>query len=172
MALKETPKAVHASQPAVLALPVQILTSGDISRLVREIEEIEEFFDKAALQSTTTKAMPQASQQLTVLIGDNKLNILHKKDRESIDGFLKDVRQKAPVIHLSFATDPKPDFLMKLIVWFRSNAHPYVLIKIGLQPNIAAGCVLRTTNKYFDFSFKEHFEESKAKLSVAMRAST
>jgi F0F1-type ATP synthase delta subunit len=172
VAHSEPPKAEADAKPVELTLPVQILTSGDISRLMREIEEIEEFFEKAALTGATAKTVPQPSLHLAVIISENKLNILHKKDRLAIDAFLKDVRKKAPLIHISFATDPKPDFLMKLITWFRTNAHPYVLLQVGLQPNIAAGCVLRTTNKYFDFSFKEHFEESKAKLATALRAST
>jgi F0F1-type ATP synthase delta subunit len=153
-----------------LVLPVQILSSGDISRLSREIEDLSNFFEESALKSTNTKAIPQSSHQLTVLVNENHLNILHKEDRERLGHFLNAVREKAPLIHVSFATDPKPDFLMKLIVWFRSNAHPYVLIQVGLQPNIAAGCVLRTTNKYFDFSFKQHFEESKSKLGMVLRS--
>jgi F0F1-type ATP synthase delta subunit len=153
-----------------LQLPVQILTSGDISRLSREVEALEGFFEQASIKAATTKTVPQASQQLTAVINENNLNILHEADRKSLVTFLKTVREKAPVVHLSFATDPKPDFLMKLATWFRREAHPYVLFHVGIQPNIAAGCVLRTTNKYFDLSFKQHFETSKAKLGAVLRA--
>lgn len=166
------PNTAAQAVPAPFKLPVQIVTPADISRLVREIDEIEAFFEESSLKAATTKTIPQASQQLTALMNENTLNIVHKNDRAMLALFLKHLRLKAPLVHISFATDPKPDFLMKLVLWFRSNAHPHVLVQIGLQPNIAAGCVLRTTNKYFDFSFKQHFEQSKAKLSAALRANT
>jgi F0F1-type ATP synthase delta subunit len=173
VALETTHTPVVAAHDSVgLALPVQILTPGDISRLSRETEDIENFFAQAAVKGATTKTVPQSSQQLTALINDNSLNILHKEDRVRLHTFLESVRAQAPIVHVSFATDPKPDFLMKLVVWFRSNAHPYVLLQVGLQPNIAAGCVLRTRNKYFDLSFKQHFQESKAKLAAALRTDT
>ena len=54
------------------------------------------------------------------------------------------------------------------MAWFRAEAHPYVLLKVGLQPNIAAGCVIRTSNKYFDLSFRNQFSRSKDKLSIAL----
>jgi hypothetical protein len=32
------------------------------------------------------------------------------------------------------------------------------LVRVGLQPNIGAGCVVRTTNKSFDFSLRRFFD--------------
>jgi len=152
-----------------LVLPLQILTAGDISRLARELESLEAFFEGAALKGAEVKAVPEASLQLSALNNENQLNLLHSEDRLRLLNFLSVVRAKAPLVHVSFASDPKTDFLMKLVSWFRSNAHPYVLLQVGLQPNIAAGCIVRTTNKYFDLSFKQHFAKSKAKLAAALR---
>ncbi len=157
-------------KPIGLILPLQILTTGDVSRLTRELQGMEQFFAEAAIKGTTAKSVPQASLQLAILVKDNDLNLLHGADRLKLKEFLELVVHKAPIVHLSFATDPKPEFLMKLLNWFRTNADPFVLMQVGLQPNIAAGCVLRTTNKYFDLSFKQHFLQSKAKLAVALGA--
>jgi hypothetical protein len=41
-------------------------------------------------------------------------------------------------------------------------------LNVGLQPELAAGCTLRTTNKYYDFSFRKRFERSKQKLLEAL----
>ena len=153
-----------------LILPAQILTPGDVSRLLRELQDLEEFFEEAKLKGATTKSVPQATQTLNSFIKENSLNMLHEVDRAALKKYLEIIKAKAPIVHLSFATDPKPDFLIKLVAWFRTNADPYVLIQVGLQPNIAAGCILRTTNKYFDMSFKQHFLDSKAKLAVALGA--
>ena len=164
-------KTTPAERPG-LSLPLQILTQADISRLNREIETVRDFFAQAAIGGTTAKNVPQISQQLTAVINENHLNLLQLEDRSRIEFFLKAVRSKAPIVHVSFASDPKPDFLMKIAAWMRREAHPYVLLHVGLQPSIAAGCVIRTTNKYFDFSFKRHFDESKAKLAPTLKAIT
>ena len=164
---------LHSAAPAVapltLKLPLQIMTKADVSRLGREVDGIAAFFASAAIKGATTKTVPQASQQLTALINDNGLNLLKESDRNNLVVFLKFLREKAPIVHASFATDPKPDFLMKIVGWFQTEAHPHVLLQVGLRPDIAAGCVIRTANKYFDFSFKKHFEASKAKLGASLR---
>jgi hypothetical protein len=46
------------------------------------------------------------------------------------------------------------------------------LITIGLQPNIGAGCVVRTTNKYFDLSIKQDFLSKRNLLLEALKAKT
>ncbi len=43
------------------------------------------------------------------------------------------------------------------MTWLRQNIHPYVMVTVGVQPTIAAGCIVRSTNKYFDFSLRENF---------------
>jgi F0F1-type ATP synthase delta subunit len=151
-------------------LPLQVLTMADVSRLNREIAAIQEFFSEAQIKGATTKSVPQTSQTLTAFCKANVLNLLNEQDRQNAALFFDMLRSKAPVVHASFATDPRPDFLMKLMTWFRREAHPYVLFKVGLQPSIGAGCMIRTDNKYYDFSFKEHFKKSKEKLPAALRA--
>lgn len=157
------------SEPKVFVLPLQIISQSDLSRVTREMEEVDDFFTQASLKAASAKSVPQISLQLSGLFEENSLNLLQKQDRRQLKQFLEVLRAKAPVVTASFATDPKTDFLMKLVGWFRTEAHPYVLLQTGLQPNIAAGCIFRTTNKYFDFSFKEHFKKSKLKLSESLR---
>ena len=168
---KQEPKEAKVA-PQGLILPGQIISQADIVRISREMEEVNEFFLQAEIRAANAKNLPQTTQQLGLLVEENKLNLLQAEDREKLKKFIDLVKTKAPVVHASFATDPKPDFLMKLVTWFRTEAHPLVLLHIGLQPNIAAGCIIRTTNKYFDFSFLEHFKKSKLKLIATMRNQT
>ena len=58
---------------------------------------------------------------------------------------------------MSFSADPSVTFLTKLMTWLRQEIHPQVLLTVGLQPTIGAGCILRTTNRYFDFSLRQDF---------------
>jgi hypothetical protein len=51
----------------------------------------------------------------------------------------------------------------------RENIHPLVLITFGLQPNIGAGTVVRTTNKYFDFSLGQALAKNRTMLMAQLR---
>ncbi len=147
----------HA-EPAIkkLTLPVMVVGPIEIGRLVRELADIDEALLQLGIREggKTTK-MPQTSRLMDELIEHNKLNLLHDEDRKSLSAFLIDVRQKAPVIHMSFSADPSAAFLEKLMSWLRREIHPDVLLTVGLQPNLGAGAVMRTTNKYFDLSLRQ-----------------
>lgn len=139
-----------------LALPVMVVGPIEIGRLVRELADIDEALLQLGIREggKTTK-MPQTSRQMDELIEHNKLNLLHDDDRKELTAFLVALRQKAPVIHMSFSADPSAAFLEKLVTWLRREIHPDVLLTIGLQPNLGAGAVMRTTNKYFDLSLRQ-----------------
>jgi F0F1-type ATP synthase delta subunit len=56
-------------------------------------------------------------------------------------------------------------FISKIISWFRKEVNPQILLQVGVQPNITAGCVLRTPNKYFDLSLKQRMLQNKDSLA-------
>ncbi len=168
--VRERLRAEMTTPPAVLlTLPIQVITKADVSRLNRETQGLMAFFAQAAIKGATAQTVPQLSAQLTALLNENKLNMLKENDRLAVSEFLSQLLVHAPIVHASFAVDPKPDFLMRITAWFRKEAHPNVLLQLGLRPSIAAGCVFRTTNKYFDFSFKKHFEDNKSALGASLR---
>ena len=159
---------MEANSTVSFTLPLQVISMSDVSRLEREIETINDFFDKSSLQGANAKNIPQISTSMRTILEDNKLNIIDVQDRKKLTEFIGILKKSAVVVSISFAVEPKPDSLMKLLQWFRAEAHPLVVFKVGLQPTIAAGCVVRTSNKYYDFSFKHQFAESKAKLTQAL----
>ena len=70
---------------------------------------------------------------------------------------------------MSFANEPSNEAISKIVEWLRSEVSSYVLLHIGIQPSIIAGCTLRTTNKVFDFSMRSRIVESKAILREEIR---
>jgi hypothetical protein len=44
-----------------------------------------------------------------------------------------------------------------MMAWLRREVHPVVLMTIGLQPNLGAGCIVRSSNKQFDCSLRQDF---------------
>lgn len=143
-----------------LQLPVSIISPTDIARLLREIESIDDFFRQSKIRgggSSSVDSMPQASKLMSQLSNDNQLNLLQETDRDRVVGTLKSLQDSAPVLHISFSVDPPGSHVQKIVAWLRSNIDEHTLVTVGLQPNIGAGCVVRTTNKLFDFSLREFF---------------
>ncbi len=149
-------KAVNKSKE--LALPVMVSSPADVGRLLRELELIDQALLQLGLRKGGTEVkMPKTSHLMDELVEMNKLNLLQKLDRAELEHFLATIRDKSPVLHMSFSADPSPLFTEKLMTWLRQEINPHVLLTIGLQPTIGAGCIVRTTNKQFDLSLREDF---------------
>lgn len=142
----------------VLSLPVPVVSPADVGRLIRELELIDNTLLQLGLRPPADQIkMPPTSRLMDQTVERNKLNLLQATDRALLQRFLVAIRAKAPVLHMSFSTDPSPAFTEKLMVWLRIEIHPEMLLTVGLQPTIGAGCVVRTNNKYFDFSLRQDF---------------
>ncbi len=156
-----------------LQLPVSVASSIDVGRLLREAEAIANFMDQANIrQPGTSLKLPRTSRLFDEITTNNQLNALLPQDRERLMGFLQEVKAHAPVVHMSFSADPSPLFVQRLISWLRKEIHPLVLLQIGLQPNMGAGCVVRTTNKYFDFSLRSRLKQSAPQLSLLLKGNS
>lgn len=152
---------------SALVLPTLVFGMVEIHRLQRELETLEDFLQQASLRQTdqkTLETLPRVSRLLDALTTENHCNLLKKAERDRLLQFLQHVSQSAPTIHISFATDPSATFTAKVVGWLRSNVHPLVLLQLGLQPSIAAGCIVRTPNHVFDLSLRRNFEQQKALL--------
>jgi len=152
-----------------LELPVLIFGPVEIHRLQRELEALEEYLEQTAIREPGKQApLPRTSRLLEALAGNNRFNLLVADERQELATFLKQIDHQAPVIHISFAADPSSAFMAKIVAWFRTNIHPYALVQLGLQPTIAAGCIVRTSNKSFDFSLRHHFYDHRQLLLEAL----
>lgn len=153
-----------------LLLPVGVASKVDAGRLLREAESIDDFLRQAAIrQGGSPVTLPKMSHLFEELINLNKLNVLQEEDRKKLKQLLELVKAKSPVMHMSFSADPPPQFMNQLVSWLRREIHPLVLVQVGLQPNIGAGCILRTNNKQFDFSLRERFINHRTDLLELIR---
>lgn len=153
-------------QQSSFTIPLSVLTRSDVGRLLREAEAVEEFLHQAAIRKPgTSLQLPKSSQLLEDTMNLNNLSTLKQADRQWAVNELKKLHSGAPVINISFAVDPSAIFLQKLITWLRQQIHPQLLLHIGLQPAMGAGCVIRTTNKYFDFSLGRRFRDKRELLA-------
>ncbi len=154
-----------------LRLPLSVISQGDAMRLRRELAVLDEYIKQAELREpgTSIKALPKTSTSLSEFTQDNHLNMLKEEDRANATEFLKSISEHAPVIHISFASDPSAAFMRKLAAWFRESIDPAILVNVGLEPSIAAGFTIRTLNRYHDFSLRQQFVEHRELLLNGIR---
>jgi hypothetical protein len=142
----------------MVGLPLMVVGPADVGRLIRELDNLDNLLSQEVLKGNADKLEPpRTSQLMKQSLEMNKLDVLQPSDRRRLMELLTLVKEKAPLLHISFSADPAPAFVEKLMTWLRREIHPLVLLTIGLQPNIGAGCIVRSTNKYFDFSLRQDF---------------
>lgn len=148
-----------------LRLPTSVVGITDVNRLDRELTSLDEFLRQGAIrQPGTAMQLPKTTKLFDEMTSMNDLNLLHENDRKRLQQFLQSVQDEAPRLHVSFSTDPSPLFLQRLMTYLRDKINPLVLVQVGLQPNIGAGCVLRSTNRVFDLSLREDFRKKRGLL--------
>ena len=152
-------------QAKELKLPLSVVSPVDVGRLLREVDAIDNFLLQANIrQPGTSLKLPKTTRLMDEMIQLNGLNVLTEPDRKQLHAFLTELKEHAPVLHMSFSADVSPLFMQKLMTWLRTEISPAVLVRIGLQPSIGAGCVVRTANRYFDLSLRERFNQNRHML--------
>lgn len=152
-------------QAEPIHLPTGVVSTGDARRLRRDLAELEETLQAVRLRTNAPVAkLPRLSRSLEEFASTNRLNFLLPDDRRHATVFMDAVLKKAPVLHISFASEATRKFTTELVLWLRANFDSEMLIEIGLEPNIAAGSVVRTTNRVFDFSLMKHLESKRGML--------
>jgi len=157
-------------EPKHATLPELVVGPTDIARLRRELEALDNYLRQAALQKQTEIKLPKTSRMMDEFVALTKLDLLQAGDREQAVELLQRILKEAPVVHISFATDPSSAFVTKIVSWFRQNIHPLVLVQVGLQPSIAAGCVVRTANHQYDLSLRKHFAAQRPLLITKLQS--
>ncbi|HEU4966297.1 MAG TPA: F0F1 ATP synthase subunit delta [Candidatus Saccharimonadales bacterium] len=153
-------------------LPALVMTVSDVSRLTHELVSLDNYMHQQKIRTPgqPMAKMPKTTRMLDELAVVNGVNLLEPAAREYLAVFLQQLAAHAPVVHISFAVDPSSAFLQKIVLWFRKNTDPHVLVRVGLQPSLAAGCVVRTPNKYFDMSLRQHLQKRRPLLRDAVAA--
>jgi F0F1-type ATP synthase delta subunit len=159
------------ASPSKMQLPTLVFGVVEVRRLQRELESLEAYMQQENIRQVKTKTaapLPRVSRLLDALASENNCNLLKQPERALLSQFLQQLVASAPAVHMSFASDPSAAFIAKIVAWLRSNIDPNILLQIGLQPSIAAGCIVRTTNKVFDLSLRQHFDGQKVQFTNAL----
>lgn len=142
-----------------LVVPIAVISPIDAARLIRELNSLDEYLRQVEIRSgNAPQEVPRYSRLLDEVVQANGYNLLADADRSLLVSQLEELHEHAPVLHISFSADPPGSYIQKIVSWLRQNIDGRILVQVGLQPNIGAGCVVRTPNKQFDFSLRSYFD--------------
>lgn len=147
---------------ADFVLPSNVVSKVDVSHLVNEVERVDGQLIEAAARADAgsgEQPAPQLSQQLTDFLALNNLNLDNSHERSELIKELRLLKDKVPVVHMTFAVEADQDSLRQLTEWLRASVHPQSVIAVGLQPGLVAGVYIRTPNRVHDLSLRAIFNE-------------
>ena len=142
-------------------LPSNVVTKIDVSRLVSEVERVDNAMTAAAVRAkngSEDQTQPIITDQLSEFLSQNELSLAKGSDRTVIIKQLRLLKAKVPVLHMTFAVTADAESLQKLTDWVRTSVHPQAVIAVSLQPALVAGVYLRTPNHVLDLSVRGALE--------------
>jgi hypothetical protein len=147
-----------------LKLPPSVVSRADMTRLARELELVDNELESQKARSRGTPGtyhLPTMSQALSDFLSTNEIDVTDDHVRIDLKARLRKLKDHAPVIHMTFATDTDPESMQRITAWIRQELHPQALVSIGLQPALVAGVYVRTPNHVHDFSLRAHMKDSR-----------
>lgn len=158
---------------ASIVLPPSVVSKVDLSRLVREIETVDAALATIAARASVgvqSSGTPKVSQTLNDFLVANKLSLTDSRVRDGLIKAMRQLKDHAPTVHMTFAVEADRTSLGQLVQWLREQVHPQAVIDVGLQPGLVAGVYLRTNNKVFDLSMKGALKAGHAILTKDLEA--
>ena len=152
---------------AEYVLPPTVVTRVDIARLVREVEWVDNELTTAMVRAKAgvqQPAQPVITGALEDFLRLNKLSLEAAQKRSNVLKQLRQLKDSAPIIHMTFAVNADRESLQELAAWLRSSIHPQAVISVGLQPALVAGVYLRTPNHVHDFSMRAALGKNRSVL--------
>jgi F0F1-type ATP synthase delta subunit len=81
---------------------------------------------------------------------------------------LEELAATAAVITLVLAASPSAQLKQELTSWLRTNVRPRLLVNFHVDPEIAGGIVIRSTNHIFDNSFRSALIANQAQFTKVL----
>lgn len=160
-----------ASDEQALRLPTALVSSTDVSRVIRELEAVDNEFEQQRVHAPgTALVVPSLSQSLASLARDNNVDLADDTARLALRKWMVTIKNSAPVLHVTFASDAEPEIVAQIVGWIREKLHPLALVTTGVQPNLVGGCVVRTPDHIYDFSLRERFHSHRSSFVEALSA--
>ncbi len=164
---------MEPKQPAIIALklPTSVVGPQDLLHLEREADRLVEELLQARVakeQAGAERSISRPGVRLSDLFKVNGLEF-DEQTLPQVSRQLHQLRTQAPRVRLSLAGEPGDDSMSKVVEWFRKEVHPQVLVQLGVQPAIAAGCVLHTSKRRYDWAIRTKLNRSTTAFAKVMK---
>ncbi|MGK2896044.1 MAG: F0F1 ATP synthase subunit delta [Candidatus Saccharimonadales bacterium] len=154
-------------------LPLNVVSKADVSRLVREAEWLNNELTTIGVRAKVGQPSidhPPVSDQLRDFFEENKLSFEVGSERAAVIKQLRQLKEKSPVIHITFAVVADGESLQSLVAWIRTTLHPQAVITVSIQPALVAGVYVRTPNHVYDMSLRGKLAGHHELLSYELEA--
>jgi hypothetical protein len=101
------------------------------------------------------KASPPLSREATALL--QELPAAQRDQAAAVESLREELERlaaQAAVVTLVVAASPSAALKQELTEWLRTNVRPILLVNFHVNPEIAGGMVIRSTNRIYDCSFR------------------
>lgn len=150
-----------ATKPNIV-LPDRLVTRRQLRELRTEVETIIEQAVQGSIRKEQTGATfgvnkPSQLLQEMMVLHDMTLTI---ESLKSLQKVIQDIDDQAVLLRVVLSAEANADVKSRIVRWFRTNMNSPVLMRFGIQPAIAGGCIVYTPNHRYDFSLRTHILES------------
>ena len=156
-----------------LMLPNSVATKNELARLVQELERI----DAALIEVTARKRVgaavgegPRYSDQMIDFLNVNNITLDDSRVRSGLLVWLRKLKNTAPIVHLTFASQADTESLQHLVDWVRQSIHVQAVLTVGLQPDLIGGVYVRTKNRVHDFSMRARLQNARHLITEELEA--
>lgn len=89
---------------------------------------------------------------------------------EAVEALLAYLRKlKLPQVHIMLAALPNRAQREALVLWFRNNVGPGLLLSFVADRNLGGGIVVRTPNHVLDFSWKQQLVDGRKQVAEILK---
>lgn len=156
-----------------LRLPTSVVSKVDLSRLLSELEYVDNELTAAAVRAgigANNASEQKISEQLSDFLNENDITLDDSHSRTALIKQVRALKKNAPVIHMTFATSADSESLRELCAWLRDSIHPQMVVSVGMQPSLLAGVYLRTANHVKDLSLRARLRGTRSLMVNELEA--
>jgi len=146
-------------------LPTDVYSPDQLSELTMELRGyIGALRDTAIRNRSTTVAGEAALPKMSALLKLIFENVSGTMTPEEVLRELEMQLKNAPTAHVLLAAQPSKDLKRQIVLWFRVEVHPSVLLTFSERRDIGGGIVIRAGSHIYDFSFKRRILDNKNRI--------
>lgn len=149
-----------------MTLPADVHSPDQVSELIMELRSYIDGLRDAALRNRAqASGKPSDAPGVSAMLKKVFENAIDTMTPEEMLHELEELLLRAPVAHLMLAATPAEQLTRQLVVWFRIEIHPQLLLTLSTRRDIGGGGVLRVGSSIYDFSFRRRILDNKKRLT-------